>query len=129
MTIYIYIYIYIFDILCMIPNIFYYICMTTPLSGSCSTVFKRRFIYNFVNVCPFDYTDFAVTGKLVIVLNGLSTPVGWVTIIELSVLNRFAIFVFSMVLVLFCFVLNFRSMYELLSYDLFRFLSFSHNIS
>ena len=32
--------------------------------GCWSSAFTRRIIYNFLNVCPFDYTAFAVSGKV-----------------------------------------------------------------
>ena len=35
-----------------------------------------RFIYKFLNVCPFDYTAVAGSGKVGPV-NWLITPVGW----------------------------------------------------
>ena len=38
-------------------------------------VFIRRIIYKFLNVCPFDYTIFAVSGKIGIPKIGLTTPV------------------------------------------------------
>ena len=33
-------------------------------SACWSSVFIRRIIYKFLNVCPFDYTAFAVSGKV-----------------------------------------------------------------
>ena len=37
-------------------------------------------IYKFLNVCPFDYTAFAVSGKVGIPLTGLTTS-NWVAIV------------------------------------------------
>ena len=34
-------------------------------------------IYKFLNVCPFDYTAFAFSGKLGFPLAGLTTPIEW----------------------------------------------------
>ena len=34
--------------------------MASPLK----LAFIRRIIYNFLNVCPFDYTAFVVSGKV-----------------------------------------------------------------
>ena len=34
------------------------------LVGCWSSAFIRRIIYTFLNVCPFDYTAFAVSGKV-----------------------------------------------------------------
>ena len=56
---------YIFDIL-----LYYYIylCNTfydlSALVGCWSIVPIRRIIYNFLNVCPFDYRAVAVGGKV-----------------------------------------------------------------
>ena len=46
--------------------------------GGCVFVvlYIRRFIYKFLNVCPFDYTAVAGSGKVGPV-NRLTTPVGW----------------------------------------------------
>ena len=62
-----------------------------------SSAFIRRIIYKFLNVCPFDYTAFAVSGMVGIPLTGLTTPVGW----QLTVLSRSAIVVKSKILVAF----------------------------
>ena len=43
--------------------------------GCWFVVYKRRFIYKFLNVCPFDYTAVAGIGKVPV--NRLTTPVGW----------------------------------------------------
>ena len=47
---------------------------------------------NFVFV-SFDYTDFAVSEKVEIPETGLTTPVGWLSLLQLSVLSCFAIVV------------------------------------
>ena len=52
-----------------------------------------RIIYKFLKVCPFDYTAFAVNGKVGIPLTGLTTPVGWLSLPQLTFLSRSAIFV------------------------------------
>ena len=45
--------------------------------GGCwFVVYLRRFIYKFLNVCPFDYTAVAGSGK-VWPVNRLTTPVWW----------------------------------------------------
>ena len=36
----------------------------SALVGCWSSVFIRRIIYKFLNMCPFDYTAFAVSGKV-----------------------------------------------------------------
>ena len=46
-----------------------YVCVPhfydlSALVGCWSSVSIRRFIYNFLNVCPFDYTAVAVSGKV-----------------------------------------------------------------
>ena len=38
--------------------------MTSPLGVAVGLLFIRRFIYKFFNVCPFDYTAVAVSGKV-----------------------------------------------------------------
>ena len=50
---------------------FYYLCCTCidfydlGVWGGCWFVFYiRRFIYKFLNVCPFDYTAVAINGKV-----------------------------------------------------------------
>ena len=35
----------------------------SALLGCWSSVFKRRIIYIYLNVCPFDYTAFTISGK------------------------------------------------------------------
>ena len=50
--------------------------------------FIRRVIYKFLNVFPFDYTYFAVSGKVGIPKTGLTTPV-WLP--QLTVQSRYAI--------------------------------------
>ena len=57
-----------------------------------------------LNVCPFDYTTFEVSGKVRIPKTGLTTSVGWLSGPELIVLSRFAITVQSKFLVAFCVV-------------------------
>ena len=61
--------------------------------GYWSSAFIRRIIYKFFNMCPFDYTAFAVGGKVGIPLTGLTTPVGWLSLPQLTVLSRSAIVV------------------------------------
>ena len=61
--------------------------------GCWSSAFKRRIIYEFLNVCHFDYTAFAVSGKVGIPYTGLTTPVGWQSLPQLTVLSRSAIVV------------------------------------
>ena len=53
--VYYYIAIYVF-----VPHFFY----LSALVGCWSSVSKRRIIYTFLNVCPFDYTAVAVSGKV-----------------------------------------------------------------
>ena len=36
----------------------------SALVGCWSAIFIRRIIYKFLNVCPFNYTAFAVSGKV-----------------------------------------------------------------
>ena len=45
--------------------------------GCWSSAFIRRMIYNFLNVCSFDYTAFAVSGKVGITKTVLTTPIEW----------------------------------------------------
>ena len=58
------------------------------------------------NVCPFDYTAFAVSGKVEIEPTGLTTPVGWLSSHQLTVISLSAIVVSSKFLVVFlsCYV-------------------------
>ena len=54
----------------LIYNIYYLCCLCIDfydLSGCCGclfVVYVRRFIYKFLNVCPFDYTALAGSGKV-----------------------------------------------------------------
>ena len=92
---------YIFDIL------FYHLtCLCNHFYGLSASVgywfsaIIRRFIYKFLNVCPFDYTAFVVSGKIGIPLTDLTTPVGWLLLPQLTVLNHSVIEVFGGVFVL-----------------------------
>ena len=70
---------YIFDILFLSPymcNNFYGLCAFVSCWFS---AFIRMIIYKFLNVCPFDYTAFAVSGKVGIPLTSLTTS-NWVAI-------------------------------------------------
>ena len=62
----------------------YHLCFTCidfydlSVWGGCwFVVYIRRFIYKFLNVCPFDYTAVAGSGKVRRPLTRLTTPVGW----------------------------------------------------
>ena len=44
-------------------------------------------------MCPFDYTAVAVSGKVGIPLTGFTTPVGWLSLPQLTVLSRSAMVV------------------------------------
>ena len=46
-----------------------------------------------IHVCPFEYTAFAVSGKVGIPKTGLTTPVGLLSLFQLAVLNRSTIVV------------------------------------
>ena len=51
--------------------------MTSPLRvAGWFVVYIKRFIFKFLNVCPFDYTAVAGSGKVGTV-NWLTTAVGW----------------------------------------------------
>ena len=54
---------------------------------------KEDFFDKFLNLCPFDYAAFAVSRKVWIPLTGLSTPVGWLSLPQLTVLSWSAIIV------------------------------------
>ena len=71
------------------------------LFGYWSSVFKRKIMYNFSIVCPFDYTLFVVSGKVGMPSTGITTPVGWLSLLKQAVLNRSAIVEWSKVLWLF----------------------------
>ena len=65
----------------------------SALVGCWFSVSIRKIIYKFLNVCPFDYTAVAVSGKVERSLTGLTTPVGWLSLTQLTVLSRSAIVV------------------------------------
>ena len=107
-------------------------CDLSTYVGCWSSFYIRRIIYKFLNVCPFDYTAFAVSGKVGYPLNGLTTPVGWLvtpTDRPKSVRNRCVIEVFDGVCVLsfgfriFCWYRGFchRTESDLLLFLLIRF--------
>ena len=60
---------------------------------------------SFLNVCPFNYTAVAVSGKVERSYIGLTTPVRWLLLLQLTVLSRSAIVVQSKFFVAF-FVLS-----------------------
>ena len=75
-----------------------YVCVPhfydlSVLVGCWSSVSIRRIIYKFLNVCPFDYTAVAVSGKVERSKTGLTTPVGLLLLLHLTVLGRSAIVV------------------------------------
>ena len=74
-------------------------CGLSALVGCWSSVSIRRIIYKYLNVCPFDCTAVAVSGKVERSLTGLTTPVGWLLSLQLTVLGRSAILVWSKILV------------------------------
>ena len=45
------------------------------------------------NVCPFDYRAFAINGKVGYPLTGLTTSVGWLLLLQLTVQCHSAIVV------------------------------------
>ena len=46
-------------------------------------------------MCPFNYTVVAVSGKVERSLIGLTTPVGWLMSLQLTVLNQDGVIVFD----------------------------------
>ena len=68
-----YILIYCFYHLTCLCNNFYGL---SALVCCWSSAFIRRIIFKILNVCHFDYTAFAVSGKVGIPLTGLTSPVG-----------------------------------------------------
>ena len=48
----------------------------SALIGCCSSVSIRMIIYKFLNVCPFDYTDAAVMGKVCALVNRFNDTSG-----------------------------------------------------
>ena len=44
--------------------------------------------YTVLNLCPFDYTAVVVSGKAWIAYTCLTPPVGWLSLIQLTVLNH-----------------------------------------
>ena len=64
----------------------------SALVGYWGLVSIRKIIYKFLNVCPFDNMAFAV-GRLSARKPVLTTPVGWLLSLQLTVLNRSAIVV------------------------------------
>ena len=63
----------------------------SALVGCWSSFSIRRIIYKLLNVCPFYYTSFAVSGKVGYPYTGLTTPVRWLSLLQLTVLSRSAI--------------------------------------
>ena len=84
--------------------IFYYITMYvcvphfydhdhSALNGCWSSVSIRRIIYKFLNECPFDYMVVDVSWNVGRSLPGLTTTVGWLLLLQLTVRSRLAIIV------------------------------------
>ena len=44
--------------------VYYIFYELSTLVGCWSSVYIRRIIYKFLNVCPFDYTAFVISGKV-----------------------------------------------------------------
>ena len=88
-----------------IPQIRRFFFLEISLVGCWSSVFIRRIftIYKSLNVCSFHYTAFVVSGKVGIPSTGLATPVGLLSLLHLTILNRSAIVVLTKVLVAFLF--------------------------
>ena len=55
---------YIFDDIILLNILFVYWFLWPLRCGYCFVVYIRRFIYKFLNVCPFDYTAVAGSGKV-----------------------------------------------------------------
>ena len=88
----------------------------SALVGFWSSIFIRRIIYIFFNVCIFNYAAFVASGKVRIPKTDLTTPVGWV-----SFLSFCGAFVLSMLL--FGFFCGCRAFVIGLSSPIFPFLS------
>ena len=65
----------------------------SALVGCLSSVSIRSIIYKYLNACPFDYTAVVVSGKVERSNTGLTTPVRWLLLLQLTV--RFVIKVFG----------------------------------
>ena len=76
---------YIFDTMCFKPKMS--VCCILMASPQWSAV-GPRFVYGeyvqVLNVCRFDPTAFAVSGKVCISLTGLFTPFGWQLLLKLA---------------------------------------------
>ena len=68
---------------------FYDLC---ALVGCWSLVCIRMIIYKFLNVCPFDYTAVATRRKVERSQTALTTPAGWLLLLQLHVLSRSAFY-------------------------------------
>ena len=93
---YILIYYYITIYAC-VPH-FYYL---SALIDCWSSALVSRIIYKCLNVCPFGYTDVAIGGKAELSETGLTKPVGWLLLLQLTVLSRSAVVVLLKSLVAF----------------------------
>ena len=82
------IYYYITKYVC-VPHFYDLSCLV----GCWSSVSIRRIIYQFLNVCPFDYTTVAVNWKVERSYTGLTTPVGLTAVTPTDRLSRSAIVV------------------------------------
>ena len=83
---------------------------------------KEGFLH-FLYACPFDYTTFVVTvvSRLESCKTGLTTPVRWLSLLQLKMLSRSAIIVQSELLVaffLFLFVYGLLSKTEFVGFFL-----------
>ena len=110
------------------------------LIGCLSSALIGTIIYKFLYV-NFDYTDFAVSGKVGTPKTGLPTPVVWLSFCQLTVLSRSSIVVkskflwrFCVVMLLFGFFCGWRGFCHRTESDLFLFyldiiVCFSNTIS
>ena len=49
--------------------------------------FIEMIIDKLLNICHLNYTAFAVSGNFGISLTGLTTPVGWLSLLQVTVLS------------------------------------------
>ena len=124
---------YIFGVFIFLsPKMFVYCIFMTCAIGCWSFVHIKLIIYNFLNVCNFDYTAFDYSGKVRIPYTCFTPSVKWLSLPQLTVLSRPEIVVKSKVLVAFlcCHFLLFNILlvYGQSSSDLVRSPTFSLSV-
>ena len=84
----------------IVPNMVFLLCLWLLRFGFGRLLvlgLKKGDYLHFSNVCPFNYTAFVASRKVGIPYTGLTTPVRWLSLLQLTGLSRSTIVVQSKV--------------------------------